>query len=1194
MIRTGYSFRKAYGHLDAVLKRTQEIGLSAAPIADYCSTFGFVRWSKLCAKAGIKPVYGVELAVSPNVGEKKPTVDHWTFIAKDSLQPLHELIGFATSNAAREPMLNYEQVKIYGKNLFKIAGERSRLDYFSPEDEVFIGLSPAVNKGYFKAVKAAGFQFVARSDNLYPTAQDKEAYRVALGRRSVTQTYPQWILSDDEWRATVSAVASPEDINQALANRNEILAASRATLVKAELLKPERTKTLRQLCEEGAAKLNCDLEDPVYAARLDREIKLIEEKGFDDYIFIIADMVSWAKERMIVGPARGSSCGSLVCYLTGITAIDPIPFGLMFERFVDVNRNDLPDIDIDFSDERRELVFNYAEEKYGFSHVGRLGTVSIFRPRSALNQAVASLAIPKWLVEKTLDGVIIRSGGDSRALQTLEDTLADTEMGRKLLTEYPEAKIAAQFEGHPVNSSQHAAGIVITEKPLTHYVAVNSHTRSIMCDKEDAEELNLLKIDALGLTQLSIFERTLELIGEEPKSGWLERLPLDDQAAFDVLNRGHFAGVFQFMGGTLKSLTKQIHIDKLEDLVAITALARPGPMATGGAITWVKRRIGQESVTYPHAAFEPYLKETLGIVTYQEDVLKIGREIGELSWEDVTQLRKAMSKSLGAEYFDQYGDKWKAGAAKKGIDPQLLDGIWRDLCAYGAWCLSGNTIIQNPYPNQSRKANLTIKELYKLHSNRRIDKPVVFSLKDKKTILPSKLIDVFYSGKKQTFQLKVASGEKIRATKEHRFLTDELEWKKLGHLKVGDKVVLVGKTELTERKKKKGIGRGGQNWWPLLKDGKPLFKRQVELLKRRFKRCQRCLSAPYQETHHINGDHFDHALDNLLPVCRSCHRHLHGPVIAHSKGRGIRFEQIVSIDKQQIEDVYDIQMPTGNENFLANDFIVHNSFNKSHAVAYGMVSYWCCWLKAHHPLEFAAATLDAEKDPVKQINILRELQEEGIDYVPVDAQHSGARWSIMTREDGKKLLVGPLTQIKGIGPKNLIRILECRKKGEELPPKLESLINNARTEIDTLYPIADAIKKLHPDLSEKIVTRIAPIQEVQCGVNDEVVILGVAKKIAPKDENEDVNVKRRGGKRVAGPSAALNLFVADDKDEIFVKVDRFKFEKLGRPIVERGRAGNALYAIKGRCPPFFRMLTVTNTMYLGDIDDAIRLERSDD
>jgi DNA polymerase III alpha subunit len=175
----------------------------------------------------------------------------------------------------------------------------------------------------------------------------------------------------------------------------------------------------------------------------------------------------------------------------------------LFERFIDITRNDLPDIDLDFSDQNRHLVFEYMEEKYGKDHVARLGTVALYRPRSAIEEAGTALGVPKWLCTKVLDSLIIRSSGDSRALNTLEDTFTSSAAGKELMDKYPEILVAAQMEGHPRHYSQHAAGIVVTAEPVTEYVAVDARTGATQCDKKDAEDLNLLKIDALGLTQLS-------------------------------------------------------------------------------------------------------------------------------------------------------------------------------------------------------------------------------------------------------------------------------------------------------------------------------------------------------------------------------------------------------------------------------------------------------------------------------------------------------------------------------------------------------------------------------------------------------------------------------------------------------------------------------------------------------------------
>ncbi len=941
-IRTGFSFRHAVGHVSEVISRIQECGWTHAPITDTASAFGWVKWNKLCLKAGLKPVFGVELGVSAAIHAKKPSIDRWTFIAQGSLQPLSELIRLATAQFRYEPLLTVDQA-LEVEGVFKVVGHKTPTEHLRNAPDLFIGLSPSLARGQYRQLKTQGYNFIATSDNRFARDGDSAFYEVLCGRNASTQSYPQWILTDEEWAASIPW--AQESLQEALDNRKRVWSHSTATIVPATMLQPEKPISLAELCRQGAERIGCDLSRPEYAARLKRELDLIAEKKFEDYFFIIADVCQWARQRMIVGPARGSSCGSLVCYLLEITTVDPIHYKLLFERFIDINRDDLPDIDIDFSDQKRQQVFDYMAEQYGSERVARLGTVAMYQPRSALNETRAALDIPPWKLAPVLDAIVERSSGDSRALQATEDTLNETEVGREFLAQYPEMKMATRFEGHPRHFSQHASGIVITQTPVTDYIPVDSRTGATHCDKKDAEDLNMLKIDALGLTQLSIFEDALELAGLPMNT--LFSVPLDDPAVFAVLNKGHFSGIFQFNGLALQSITKQINCQHIEDIVSITALGRPGPLNTGGTNHWIKVRTGRTPVSYPHPAFEPYLKTTLGVVTYQEQVMEIGRNVGDLSWGDVTALRKAMSKSLGKEYFDQFGDKWKVGARDKGIPEEVLDKVWDDLCAYGSW-----------------------------------------------------------------------------------------------------------------------------------------------------------------------------------------------------------------------------------------------SFNRSHAVAYGLVSYYCCWLKAYYPLEFAAATLSHTDSIDTQIKLLRELESEGTGFIPADIDLSRDKWTIGVK-DGKKALVGPLSTVKGIGPKLTQQIMSARARNEPIPARAEKLLTNPVTEIDSIWPITGRFRELMPDpRSRNILT--APTHLIN-SVSDpvrgeyEVLVLCTLAQIKPKDENEEINVAKRGYK-VKGPSKALNLRLQDDTDIVFAKIDRWRFEQLGQPILERGRAGKALYAVKGTIPPDFRMIRVNAVRYIGDME----------
>lgn len=992
-VRTGYSFSTAVGMIADVVARLKEIEFPVAPISDRASTFGYVKFTKAALKAGLRPIYGVELGVTPTRETKGfPIVDYWTFFAKKELKPINELVATATheDNFRYEPLLTYKQA-MAKKGVIKIAGSNARLDEFEPAPDLFISLSPSSNPGYIREALKRGHRLLATSDNRFPAPGGFPLYEVVCSRpkRPVQgQSYPQFLLSRSEWERATAHVCGGNQQADAWENMVRATEACQAKLATAKIIKPERPMTIRAMCEKGAKELGVNLRDPVYRERLERELKLIKEKEFEDYFYIIADVVQWARKEMWVGPARGSSCGSLVCYLTKITTIDPIKFGLIFERFIDINRNDLPDVDIDFSDEERHRVFTYMEEKYGEKHVARLGTVALYKPRSAMSEAAAALDIPRYRTEAVLESLIERSSGDSRALQSLEDTLNGTTAGKEMLSRSPEIVIAAKMEGHPRHSSSHAAGIIITEKPVINYVAIDNRAGVTHCDKKDAEELNFLKIDALGLTQGSIFEDCLKMIGRD--HSYLDRIRLDDPAAFEVLNRGNWSGVFQYMGQALQSICKQITVSSLDDIVSITALARPGPLASGGTNHWVARKAGLEPVSYPHPCFEPYLKDTLGIVCYQEQVMEIGRNIGDLSWEDVTALRKAMSKSLGKEFFDQYGDRWKKGAMSRGVPQEVADKIWDELCAYGSW-----------------------------------------------------------------------------------------------------------------------------------------------------------------------------------------------------------------------------------------------AFNKSHAVAYGHISYQCCWLKAHHPFEFAAATLSHESDPMKMIMMLREMNAEGIGYIPFDLELSaGTKWTAHTI-NGEKTLVGPLSLVKGIGPAKIAAVEWNRKQGKmfglsplkedkRLAKKVKdmtraekeearmvrlaksaatTLMGEVTTKVDSLWPIGDRLAEiLTPEKREALALQISPtpIEQILKPTDEDrtFVIYALATRIAPRDENEPQLVQRRGYRINDGITDSLLLRMTDDTETIMCKVDRWKYMKLGKPIVDLGRPGKALYAMIGevRGGSSFRMMMIKGVKYIGDMEMEFKPE----
>ena len=933
-VRTGYSFRQAAGKIEAVMDR---IETPWAPITDRASTFGFNRWKKLAQSRGKKPIYGIEIAVSPEPTAKKVTRSYFTFIARDNIAPINQLLHRATEQFRYEPLLSYHDLSWLPEGLFVIPGRSALVDRINPSTPgLHVMISPGMQSGIIEWGREKGLPIIAGSNNYYPAPEDRKLYEVICGRGATTQTFPMHLLTLPELEVLAG--------REALAATEALAAQCSAELLPAALLKPEQPLSLREMCVEGAARLGVDLTDPVYEERLERELSIIAEKNFEDYFFIIAEMVEDAKKKMFVGPARGSSCGSLVCYLIGITTIDPIPFDLIFERFIDINRTDLPDIDIDFSDQRRHLVFRHLEEKYGKKRVARLGTVAVYKPKSAINETAGALNIPKWRTEAFTGSILDRSSGDARALQAIEDTFQDTATGRKLLADYPELRIAQELEGHPRHYSQHAAGVVVTEKPIEEYVAIDHRTGAMFCDKPDAEDLNLLKIDVLGLTQLSIFEDCLEMIGKSRE--WLINYPLDDKAAFDVLNQSKWSGIFQFNGQALQSIAQQVKITEVEDVIAITALARPGPMASGGTQQWIERKNGRQPVTYWHPMFEDILHTSFGIVVYQEQVMRTVREIGGFSWEDTSRIRKVMSATKGVEAFAREGEKFVTGAISNGLSRELAEQVWKGLSQYGSW-----------------------------------------------------------------------------------------------------------------------------------------------------------------------------------------------------------------------------------------------AFNRSHSVAYGIISYWCCVLKAHYPVEFAAATLthlSNDEDGInKQRKVLRELAAEGVDYIPVDGDRSTTKWQVA----GGKLL-GPLSNVKGLGPKMLSEVMAARTAGQPVPKRAAKLLSDPETPIDDLHPVENRVKALYPEGLESIniLTRPTPLVEATCEDMAGRIILAVVRvvDINPRNLNEPQLVQKRGGRMIDADKADfLNLVIEDDTDQIRATVWARNWDECARPIIERGGAGDVLYALKGKMGDSFRAIDVDRIKYLG-------------
>ena len=673
-LRTEYSF-DTFAHIKDIVNT----GGSAIGIADQNSTFGHYQHYKLCKEKGIKPILGVRLMVTKPrewVETEGKRVKMWgpvyIFIAKnrDGLIETYKLVKKAYSNFYYHPFIEITDVSDLSDNIIVIAE-----DIQFPDRVDYIGISPKTSA---KVLLNTDIPKVAISCNKYIHPNDRRTYQLLSGSQRSGQTYPEYILSEDEHLAICGS-------REAIENTYKIADQCDVEFIKSDMVKYKGLANFDLLCKNGAKKKGIDLEDPVYKERFEKEVRLIKEKNYLDYFLIVSDMIKYAKETMFVGPSRGSSAGSLICYLLDITEIDPIKYDLIFERFIDINRADLPDIDIDFPDVSRNKVVKYLANKYGQDRVAHIATISRLKPKSAIGIFGKNLSIPFADCEDVKGAIIERSGGDARAAMCITDTFDTTEVGKDFVERYPSMRLVEKVENHASHTGTHAAGIIVCNDPLTDYCGVNTRENVIMLDKHEAEGLNLLKIDCLGLRTLSILQEVADRAGMHYSDYY--NLDLEDENVYKTLNDMRLFGVFQFEGYALQAVTREMGCTEFNDIAAITSLARPGPLQSGGANLYIKRRIGVEEVEYlsEHPSVINTTKDTYGIIIYQEQLMRIAREYGMMSWEDVSDLRKAASKSLGEEFFNKYKDKFMEGTASQGIDPREAEHVWSNMMTFGSW-----------------------------------------------------------------------------------------------------------------------------------------------------------------------------------------------------------------------------------------------------------------------------------------------------------------------------------------------------------------------------------------------------------------------------------------------------------------------------------------------------------------------------
>ncbi len=723
-VHSEFSLLDGLSRIGPLTQRAADAGMKSLAITDHGAMYGAIEFYQACGRAGIKPIIGVETYVAPRSHtDKEAKVDanpyHMILLAKD-LTGYRNLMTLVTKahldGYYYKPRIDKELLAAHSEGLIGtsacLGGEvlkrladgdekaaRQAADEYRSilgKDNFFIEVQdhgvPEQSRLHPQLVELArgmGIPMLATNDTHYTVPEQHEAHDLLLciGTGSNLDTPGRLRFESNEF-----FLKSPEQMRRLF--NAELPDAMDNTLLVAEMvdLKLEfdqlrlphfpvpdgetATTWMRKECERGLlARYGSDPGDTV-RQRLEYELGVIERMGYAGYFLIVADFTRFAREQGIMTTCRGSAPGSIVTYSLGITPVDPIAYRLPFERFLNPDRVTMPDIDIDFADSRRDEVIQYVTHKYGDDRVAQIITFGTLGAKAAIRDVGRTMGLTYAEADRVAKSVPNELNISlERAVDTspqLRELIAGDERVEKLIG------VAKQLEGVARHASTHAAGIVISREPLTEIMplqrATDGRTTMTQFEMHACEALGLLKFDFLGLINLTILADAIDLIRVHRGVQLdVDTLPLDDRRTFELLSTGETTGIFQLEGSGMRRYVKELKPTEVKDLAAMVALFRPGPMANIPA--YIRRKHGQEAVTYLHPSLEPALHDTYGIFVYQEDIMTAAIAMADYTGPEADNLCYAIRKKKES-VLREHEAKFKAGAKKKGIPPSVVDQVF--------------------------------------------------------------------------------------------------------------------------------------------------------------------------------------------------------------------------------------------------------------------------------------------------------------------------------------------------------------------------------------------------------------------------------------------------------------------------------------------------------------------------------------